>query len=37
MGSVSSTTHFFSLVFVRSYSASDTNGVNLDFFFCKDD
>ncbi len=33
MGTVSSTTQCFSFVFVRSYSASDTNGVNFDFFF----
>ena len=32
IGSVSSTTQFFSLLLVRSYSASDMNGVSLDFF-----
>ena len=37
IGSVSSTTQFFSLLFVRSYSASDTNGVNFDFFFLTGD
>jgi hypothetical protein len=37
IGSVSSTTQCFSLVFIRSYSASDINGVNLDFFFFKGD
>ncbi len=37
MGAVSSTTQFFSGALIRSYSASDTNGVNLDFFFFKGD
>lgn len=32
IGALSSTTQFFSLEFIRSYSASDINGVNLDFF-----
>jgi hypothetical protein len=37
IGSVSLTTQFFSFVFIRSYSSSDINGVNLDFFFFKGD
>ena len=37
IGVVSSTTHFFSSVFIRSYSASDINGVNLDFVFFNGD
>jgi hypothetical protein len=37
IGSESLTTQFFSFVFIRSYSASDINGVNLDFFFFKGD
>lgn len=37
IGSVSSTTHCFSFVPSRSYSASDTKGVNLDFGFFADD
>ncbi len=37
IGSVSSTTQFFSFLFIRSYSASDINGVNFDFFFFKGD
>jgi hypothetical protein len=37
MGSVSLTTQFFSLSLIRSYSASEINGVNLDFFFFADD
>jgi hypothetical protein len=32
IGSVSSTNQFFSGALIRSYSASDTNGVNFDFF-----
>ena len=37
IGSVSSTNQCFSGALVRSYSASDTKGVNFDFFFFKGD
>jgi len=37
IGVVSSTSQPFSLLLVRSYSASETNGVNFDFFFFKGD